>query len=106
MNFETLRPISAISSLPFVLTETVKSPPAIAVMTFVISLTGLIATCVTRSTTMHMIKSAMRLTIAMMILRFERSAKTMLDGIYETRIQSVPSIWENAVKFSPSVWVE
>ena len=44
INFSTLWLMTAISSLPFVLIETVKSPEVIAVITLVISLTGLITT--------------------------------------------------------------
>ena len=53
INFFTLYPITAISSLPFTSIVTVKSPDDIWVIIFVIFFTGLITMCVTRSISTH-----------------------------------------------------
>ena len=77
----TLRLISAISSLPLLLTDTVKSPSVSALMTFVSFRTGAITTCVVRSITTHRIRMEITLIRIIRFLRFARSASTVLVGI-------------------------
>ena len=76
----TLRPITAISSFPFTFMDTVKSPDAMLVITLVISFTGRITTCVTRSIRTHNTRIEIMLK---MIIRFRnptRSASTTRVG--------------------------
>ena len=105
INFCMLCPITAISSWPLTLTDTVKSPEAICVIALVIFFTGLTTTLVilstrTQRTIIHTIP-----TIIIIVLKRISFASTILLGIYDTNTQSVPSTSLNTVML-PSIVVK
>ena len=88
-----------ISSLLFVCIDTVKSPSVIDVITFVSFFTGRITICTTRSTSTARISAEIRPITSIDVRTVSISEKMISIGIYDTKIQSVPSICAIAVIF-------